>query len=164
MKLKAGLLRNSKAMMADRSARTWAWASLILQFLGYGFDAVWHGLLNPGVEPTTVEEMVHHLGTVHLPLYIGAASVLISTARAVLRQAKRSATGLALPIALGGAVLSTAAEAWHAYSHLGLDTHSAPIAGVLSIIGFVVVVVAMSLSGGGWRRRPADTTSERPAA
>jgi len=66
--------------MEDRSARTWIWASLILQFFGYVFDAVWHGLLSPGVEPTTVGEMVRHLGTVHLPLYIGAASVLVAPA------------------------------------------------------------------------------------
>jgi len=33
--------------MEDRSARTWVWASLLLQALGYGFDAVWHGLSRP---------------------------------------------------------------------------------------------------------------------
>src|SRR5437879_130401 len=86
-------------MMEDRSARTWIWASLILQFFGYVFDAVWHGLLSPGVEPTTVGEMVRHLGTVHLPLYIGAASVLVSTSRALLRQARRSAIGIAYAFA-----------------------------------------------------------------
>jgi len=148
--------------MEDRSVRTWIWASLILQTLGYGFDAVWHGLLNPGVEPTTMREMVRHLGTVHLPLYIGAASVLVSTSRALLRQIRRSETGIALPIAVAGAMLSTAAEVWHAYSHLRLDTHSAPIAGVLSVIGFLVVVIAMALSRGD-RRRTAETTNARDA-
>ncbi len=142
-----------EVMREDRKARTWIWASLILQFLGYVFDAVWHGLLSPGVEPTTVGEMVRHLGTVHLPLYIGAASVLASTSRALLRQARRLAIGFVMPIAFGGAALSAAAEAWHAYSHLHLDTHSAPIAGTLSVIGFFVVVIAMSLSSGRWRRR-----------
>ena len=150
--------------MQGRSARTWIWASLILQFLGYVLDATWHGLLNPGVEPTTVGEMVRHLGTVHLPLYIGAASVLVSTSRALMRQARRSAIGIAMPVAFAGAVLSTAAEAWHAYSHLRLDTHSAPIAGALSVIGFFVVVIAMSLSSGRWRRGTVDTTNERRAA
>jgi len=96
--------------------------------------------------------MVRHLGTVHLPLYIGAVSVLVSTSRALLRQIRRSATGSALPVAVAGAMLSTAAEAWHAYAHLRLDTHSAPIAGVLSVIGFLVVVIAMALSRGGQRR------------
>jgi predicted membrane protein len=138
--------------MGDRSARRWVWASLILQALGYGFDAVWHGLLHPGVEPTTVGAMVRHLGTVHLPLYIGAVSVLVSTSRALLRQSRRAAPSLALPIAVAGAMLSTAAEAWHAYAHLHLDTHSAPIAGVLSVIGFLVVIIAMALSRGARRR------------
>ena len=149
--------------MEDRSARRWVWVSLILQALGYVFDAIWHGLLHPGVEPTTMGEMVRHLGTVHLPLYIGAASVLVSTSRALLRQIRRSATGLALPIAVVGAVLSTGAEAWHAYTHLRLDTHSAPMAGTLSGIGFLVVVITMALSRGG-RRRAADTTNKRGAA
>ena len=151
-------------MMEDRSARTWIWASLILQFFGYVFDAVWHGLLSPGVEPTTVGEMVRHLGTVHLPLYIGAASVLVATSRALLRQARRSAIGIAMTVAFAGAVLSAAAEAWHAYSHLRLDTHSAPIAGALSVIGFFVVVIAMAVSSGRWRRRTVDATNERHAA
>ena len=50
-------------------------------------------------------EMVRHLGTVHLPLYIGAASVLVSTSRALLRQARRSAIGNAMTVAFAGAVL-----------------------------------------------------------
>ena len=47
--------------MEDRLARRWVWAALILEALGYGFDAVWHGLLHPGVEPMTVGDMVRHL-------------------------------------------------------------------------------------------------------
>jgi hypothetical protein len=151
-------------MMEKRSARRWIWASILVQFLGYVFDAVWHGLLKPGLEPATVGDMVRHLSTVHLPLYIGAASVLISTSRALLYQIRRSATGIALPIALAGSALSAGAEAWHAYSHLHLDTHSAPLAGVLSVIGFLVVAIAMSLSSRQWRRRRTDTRSERRAA
>jgi len=149
--------------MEDRSARRWVWGSLILQALGYVFDAIWHGLLHPGVEPTTVEDMLRHLGTVHLPLYLGATSVLVSTSRALLRQIRRSAISLALPIAVAGAVLSTAAEAWHAHAHLRLDTHSAPMAGTLSIIGFLVVVIMMSLSRGDRRRVAATTNVEGTA-
>jgi cytochrome bd-type quinol oxidase subunit 2 len=150
--------------MQNRSARTWIWASLILQFFGYVFDIVWHGLLNPGVEPATVGEMVRHLSSVHLPLYIGAASVLVSTSSAFLRQIRRSGAGIAFPIAVAGAVLSATAEAWHAASHLRLDTHSAPVAGILSAIGFLVVVIAMAVSHGKQQRRVADTTDERRAA
>jgi hypothetical protein len=149
--------------MNDHSMRRWIWASVIVQFLGYVLDAVWHGLLNSGVELTTVGEMARHLGTVHLPLYIGATSVLVSTSRALLRQMRRSSTGVTLPIAFAGAVLSAGAEAWHAYSHLRLDTHSAPVAGTLSVLGFVVVVIAMSVSGWERRRRAAGTTARRRA-
>jgi hypothetical protein len=132
------------------------WIALILQFCGYVFDAAWHGLLHPGVEPATLAEMVRHLGTVHLPLYIGAASVLGSTAWALVDASRQSGPGIALPIAFGGALVSAGAEAWHAYSHLRLDTHSAPVAGILSVVGFLVVVVAMSLAAAARRRRVGD--------
>jgi hypothetical protein len=122
---------------------------LILQALGYVFDAAWHGLLNPGFEPATAAEMMRHLITVHLPLYIGAASVLASTAVALVHQARHSQGGKALPAAFAGAVISAGAEAWHAASHLRLDTHAGPIAGMLSFLGFLVVLVALSL----WSRR-----------
>jgi hypothetical protein len=149
--------------MPQHSARTWIWVALIAQFVGYVFDAVWHGLLHPGFEPATVSEMARHLATVHLPLYLGAVGVLLTTTMALLQQIRRSGGSVALPIAFGGAVGSTAAEAWHAYSHLRLDTHSGPIAGTLSFVGFVVVVAAMWRSRE--RRRPArDTSSGRHAA
>lgn len=148
--------------MGNASARTWIWASIILQFSGYVFDAIWHGLLNPGREPTTVGEMVRHLGTVHLPLYIGAASVLASTSIAVVRQSRRSTIGLVPVVAVAGAALSAGAEVWHAYSHLQLDTHTAPVAGILSVVGFLVVVTALVLASR--RREGVSKTSERRAA
>jgi hypothetical protein len=151
-------------IVQDGAARTWVWVSLTVQFLGYVFDAVWHGLLYPGVEPQTAGQMVRHLTTVHLPLYIGAASVLVSTSTALAHGTKRSRAGIALPIALAGSVLSAGAEAWHAYSHIRLDPHSAPIAGALSFIGFLVVVIAMSLSSLARRRRFAGATTDRRAA
>jgi len=57
-------------------------------------------------------------------------------------------------------VVSAGAEGWHAASHLRLDTHHAPVAGVLSFVGFLVVVVAMSLSSWAERRRAAAATSD----
>jgi drug/metabolite transporter (DMT)-like permease len=129
--------------------RTWVWASLALQCVGYLFDAVWHGLLSPGVEPTTTPEMLRHLATVHLPLYIGAASVLVATFAAMLGHLRGSRVGIAaVAIAFAGALVAAAAEASHASSHLRLDTHSAPVAGVLSFVGFVVVVVSTRVSRG----------------
>jgi hypothetical protein len=150
--------------MRDQPVRTWIWVAVIVQFVGYVFDALWHGLLRPGVEPATVSEMARHLATVHLPLYLGAVSVLVVTGAALLRQIRHSRAGGALPVAFGGAVLSTAAEGWHAYSHLQLDTHHAPIAGIVSVVGFLVVVVAMSVSGARRRGRAGGATDERRAA
>jgi hypothetical protein len=141
----------------------WIWAALVLQFLGYVFDAAWHGLVSPGAEPATTGEMMRHLATVHLPLYVGTAAVLISTFIALLQTTRRSQAGIALPVAFTGAVLAAGAEAWHAWSHLHLDTHSAPVAGMLSVVGFVVVVTAMTLSGRSQKRRAAGTTGTRAA-
>jgi hypothetical protein len=137
---------HAEGVMRTQHARRWVWAAVAVQFLGYVYDALWHGVLNPGREPATRAEMAHHLGTVHLPLYIGAAAVLISTFLALLEQRRHSAVGVALPIAFAGALVSVAAEAWHAASHLRLQTDTAPVAGALSVLGFLVVVVAMSLA------------------
>jgi hypothetical protein len=150
--------------MQNLSARTWIWVAIVVQFVGYVFDVLWHGLLRPGVEPKTVGEMARHLGTVHLPLYLGAAAVLVATGTALLRQTRRSTVSLVLPIALGGALLSTAAEVWHAYSHLQLDLRHAPIAGILSLVGFLVVVAAMTVSRGRQPRGADHTRRERRAA
>ena len=116
--------------MQDVSARTWVWASVSLQFLGYVLDAVWHGLLNPGVEPTTVEEMVRHLGTVHLPLYIGAASVPVSTSRALLRARTSQRASAYLPSPGRGHVASAFASDSHCGSWKRSITSSsvAPVA------------------------------------
>jgi hypothetical protein len=145
----------------EQSARRWIWGVLLLQFLGYVLDGIWHGLLAPGWEPATVGEMVHHLVTIHLPLYVGAAGVLIATSRALLLQMRRRARDRGLPIAWVGALVSAGAEGWHAYSHLQLDTHTAPIAGVLSGVGFVVVVLAMALSSVARRQRTSEPKGGR---
>jgi hypothetical protein len=79
-----------------------------MQLFGLAFDAAWHGLLNPDFEAVTVDEMVTHLSTVHLPIYIGVLSVLVSTAWALVDQMRRSKIGLALPVAFAGALVSTA--------------------------------------------------------
>jgi hypothetical protein len=81
-----------------------------------------------------------------------------------VRRIGRSPIGVALPVAVVGAWLSAGAEGWHAYSHLRLDTHSAPIAGTLSFLGFLVVVLGMASSQWARRRRPAATSTRQRAA
>jgi hypothetical protein len=142
----------------------WIWAALSVQLFGLAFDAVWHGLLNPDFEAVTVAEMVTHLSTVHLPIYIGVLSVLVTTAWALVDQMRRSKVGVALPVAFAGALVSTAGEAWHAYTHLQLSTHSGPIAGITSFFGFIVVVTALWLAGRHDRRAAADDVYERRRA
>jgi hypothetical protein len=142
-----------------RSLRAWIWASIVLQGLGYVWDGVWHGVLNPGVDPTTVAEMVRHLSTVHLPLYVGAASLLAATAAALLHARERRMARRALRVAFAGAVVSVGAELWHASSHLNLDTHSGPVAGTLSFVGFLVAAGAMA--AWSWRRRGRASNARR---
>jgi hypothetical protein len=139
----------------------WIWAALAVQLGGLAFDAVWHGLLNPDFEARTIDEMVSHLSTVHLPIYIGVLSVLVTTAWALVDQIRRSKIGIALPIAFAGALISTAGEIWHAYTHLQLSTHSGAIAGITSSFGFIVVVTALWLAGHHDRRSAADDVYER---
>ena len=53
----------------DTSAGAWRrfmWIFVVVQLVGLGIDAAWHGVR--GVEPETLSEMVRHLATVHLPL------------------------------------------------------------------------------------------------
>jgi hypothetical protein len=139
------------------TARTWIWAAGALQVAGLAFDGVWHGLLNPGVEPTRFPDMLSHLLTVHVPLYLGVLSVLLTTGWALLERRRHSA------IAFAGALLSTAGEAWHAAIHLRLETHGGPLAEGLAVIGLIVVVTAVWTGGRRERRVPAGRETRRAA-
>src|SRR2546430_11632668 len=107
-------------MRDARIARGWIWAALALQAVGFAFDGVWHGLIRPGAEPTTFAEMIVHLGTVHLPLYLGVLSVVITSGWAFVERRSGSA------VALARAPLSTAAGALHAPNPLPLSTRGGP--------------------------------------
>jgi phosphotransferase system glucose/maltose/N-acetylglucosamine-specific IIC component len=107
--------------------------------------------------------MVTHLSTVHPLVYIGVVSVLLSTAWALVDQMRRSKIGVALPVAFAGALVSTAGEGWHAYTHLQSSTHSAPIAAATALFGLVVVVTALWLAARHRRRPAADDVDERRA-
>ena len=58
--------------------RTWMWIWLGVEYVGLAYDFAGHGFLNPGFDATTMDEMVKHLSTVHLPLYFGVAGMLVS--------------------------------------------------------------------------------------
>jgi hypothetical protein len=151
-------------LMTDRAARGWIWVAVAAQAIGYIVDAFWHARLEPGHEPATVSEMARHLATVHMPLYVGAACVLATTAIALERRTRHAPAGVALPVALAGAALSAFAECWHAIAHLGLDARHAPLFGILSVTGFLVVIGATALANGPRQRRPAAARGNRRAA
>ena len=139
------------------------WAALAVQFAGLIVDIVWHAL-HSDFEARTVEQMAVHLGTIHIPIYVGVLCVLLATAWALIDQARRPPIGAAFPVAFLGALISAAGELWHAYLHLHLDTHGGPFAAVISFAGFLIVVAAMWISGRRDRRRkPADVAQRRAA-
>src|SRR2546426_9644932 len=145
-------------MRAARIVRGWIWAALALQALGLAFDGVWHGLRRPGVEPTTFAEMIVHLGTVHLPLYLGVLSVVTTSGWAFVERRSGSA------VAFAGALLSMAAGAWHASIHLRLSTRGGPTAEGGATIGLLVVVIAVWVGRRQERRRSASARAACRAA
>jgi hypothetical protein len=144
-------------MRSPRTARRWIWAALAVQLGGLVYDAAWHGLLHPGAEPQTRREMVVHLLTVHLPLYIGVVGVFVTTVWAFADAVRRSRAGAGWWVALSGALLSMVGETWHAVTHLRLDTHSGAVAGSLSDVGLALVAAA-DLA----RQAPAAELRRRP--
>ena len=144
--------------------RTWMWIWLGVECVGLAYDFAWHGFLNPGFDATTMDEMVKHLSTVHLPLYFGVAGMLVSSTWGLIDHLRRSETGLAIPGAFVGSLIQTAGETWHAYSHLQLTTHTGPIAFSVSFIGMVIVAAALVAGRRGDRRRAAGVGERRRAA
>ena len=146
-----------------------------MQLAGFVYDAIWHGLLHPGVEPQSRGDMIVHLTAVHLPLYLGVLAVLLTTvwtfAEAMLQQRAQRCPPSCQPsrdrgafggkrygpphlaVAVAGALLSTLGEAWHAVMHLRLDTHAGAVAGSLSPVGLLLVAVAT------WRARRSSRTA-----
>jgi hypothetical protein len=128
----------------EQRARSWIWAAIIVEIIGLAVDAVWHGVLSPEVEPRTHGEMVRHLLTVHLVLYVGVVWLVVSTAWALVERARRSGIGVALPVALAGAAVQLGGEAWHAYSHLQL--RPSPVPELAGFVGLAVVIAATAVS------------------
>jgi hypothetical protein len=150
-------------MRTSDTARRWVWAAVALQLGGLVYDAAWHGLLHPGVEPQTRREMAIHLVTVHLPLYVGVLSVFVTTLSALVGQLRRSSARPAWWVAAFGASVSLVGETWHAVSHLQLDTHAGPVAGSLSPVGLILVAAALWRAG-RVARRAGSAGAQRRAA
>ena len=150
-------------MSRRRTSRKMIWVALSVQLAGLVLDIVWHAL-HTDFEAVTVDEMLVHLGTVHIPIYVGVLCVLLATAWALVDQARRPPIGAAFPVAFVGALISASGETWHVYTHLQLSTHGGPIAAGTSFVGFLIVVTAMWTSGRRDRRRAADDVDQRRAA
>ena len=135
--------------------RRWIWIFVVVQLVGLVTDAAWHGLLSRGVEPETLAEMVGHLATVHLPLYIGVLGLFVTAIWAAADPGRRAAAGLALPLVVAGATVQLAGEVWHAYSHLTFRPNPFPeLAGFLGLVAVIGATIVAS-------RRPG--VASRPA-
>jgi len=150
-------------MSRRKKARTLIWTALGVQLAGLLIDIAWHAV-HSDFEATTAEQMLVHLGTVHIPIYVGVVCVLLTTGWALIDQARRPPIGAAFPVAFVGGVISFLGEAWHAYHHLRLDTHGGPLAAATSLFGFLIVVTAMWVSGRRDRRRTPANVDQRRAA
>src|SRR5437879_12030049 len=108
--------------MKPETPRFWVWAFVIVQLVGLGIDAVWHGLLHPGFEPETLGEMVRHLAAVHLPLYVGVggAARLYGLGRPRRREAIRDQ-----PRASSGVGGGCRADGWRGVARLFASRHAA---------------------------------------
>lgn len=139
------------------SWRAWVWTFVVLQIAGVAVDAVWHGLLRPDFEPQTHADMLRHLTTVHLLLYLGVLGLCAVTARALFGPPRPPGTGAALPVAFAGALLQLGGEIWHAYVHLQL--RPSPLPELVSLLGLAVVIGATIVAG---RRASSAASAARP--
>ena len=135
--------------------RAWIWAAVSVEIIGLGIDAVWHGLLAPEVEPQIRRELVRHLATVHLVLYVGVVMLFLATAWAV----RHSASGRALRVAFAGAAIQLMGEVWHAYSHLQLRPN--PFPELAGFVGLAVAIVATVVAGRSVRKAMTGRRLER---
>lgn len=132
-----------------RRARTYIWAAVTVEIIGLAIDALWHGVLAAEVEPQTRVEMVRHLASVHLVLYVGVAALFLVTGWALIDRVRQPRPGAAsitlVGLALAGATIQVIGEVWHAVSHLHLQPTPTPeLAG---FVGLALVIVATAAAG-----------------
>lgn len=145
-----------------KTPRAWIWAALILYWIGVAYDFAWHGLIGPEFEATTVAEMARHLLTVHLPIYLGVVAMVATTAWVLVDHVRRARRGVAIPLAVVGALLAAAGEGWHAYSHLRLSTHMGPLAFGVGFLGMLILLGALIASGRSARREQEQRLLTHP--
>ena len=133
-----------------RRALMCIWAAVTVEIIGLAIDALWHGLLAAEVEPQTRVEMVRHLASVHLVLYVGVAALFLATAWALVDQVRHGAAGVAPSLAFAGGTIQVIGEIWHAASHLHLQPNPTPeLAG---FVGLALAMVATAVAGRRARR------------
>jgi hypothetical protein len=133
-----------------RRALMCIWAAVTVEIIGLAIDALWHGLLAAEVEPQTRVEMVRHLASVHLVLYVGVAALFLATAWALVDQVRHGAAGVAPSLAFAGGTIQVIGEVWHATSHLHLQPNPTPeLAG---FVGLALAMVATAVAGRRARR------------
>ena len=129
------------AETSGEKGRAWIWVAVIVEIIGLGIDAVWHGILGSEVEPQARGEMVRHLAIVHLVLYSGVVMLFLATAWAVRQAARRRL----LFLAFAGAAVQLVGEVWHAYSHLQFRPN--PFPELAGFVGLAVAIVATVVAG-----------------
>jgi hypothetical protein len=139
------------ALSPEARGRSRIWAAVIVEIIGLGIDAVWHGLLGAEFEPQTRREMLRHLAIVHLVLYAGVVMLVLATGRA----ARHSGGGRGLAVASAGAAVQLAGEVWHAASHLQGQPN--PFPELAGFFGLAVAIVATVVGG----RSPRGVMTER---
>src|SRR5436309_646811 len=92
-------------MSRRKTARILIGTAFGVQLAGLIVDIVWHALHSDFAAATT-EQMLVHLGTVHMPIYVGVVCVVLTTAWALIDQARRPPIGAAFPVAFVGALIS----------------------------------------------------------
>ena len=134
----------------QQRGRSWIWAAVTVEIIGLAVDALWHGVLSPDLEPRTRGEMLRHLATVHLVLYVGVVMLFVCTVWALVQQARRGGVGVALPVAVVGAAVQLGGEIWHAYSHLQARPNPLPeLAGFVGLAVAIAATVASARSARG---------------
>jgi hypothetical protein len=138
------------------------WVSVAVQVVGLVIDALWHGVLMAGDEPSTTREMAVHLATVHLALYLGVIGLFASSAWALIEQGARDPGGRGRLVAFAGAVIQAVAETWHAAGHLLLRPNPVPEA--FAFVGLVIVIAALVIGRRSAVRLARDDVDRRRAA